>query len=178
MTKEPQSGPAPEETSGDGTQQAEPAPHAREVTYLPPTSCIGSFAIPEAIDRISQANPRSLGGEIGSVLIAAATKHISFELQETKHDLRDSRGRIEILQTQLARRDIQIAVQDERIAGLTRGRHVRNLFVVFGTALVGFSIEFFRNNLVAYGWSCLVMGGAILLGTWLSVPTAKKGAGE
>ena len=175
MTDKAQTDPAPMETAGDGTQKAELAPATTEVINLPSASRVGAYSIPDAIDKISQANPRSLGGEIGAALISATTKHISFELQETKIELRDSRNKIETLQTQLARKDTEIAVQNEQIGNLSRGRHTRNLFLVLGTTLVGFSIEFFRNNLVSYGCSCLVMGGVILLGTWLSAPTAKKG---
>lgn len=164
---------SPVDSSADGSQQAQPDTSARSAYSLAPVE-YGASALPDAICRLSQSSPRSLGGEIGATLIAAATAHLSHELQEQKIELRESRIRHDSLVASAAKKDIHIAVLSERIENISRGKHIRNTFMVFGTALLGFAIELFRNNLPEYGGGCAFIGIVIIAGAWIMAPKVEK----
>lgn len=164
---------SPVDSSADGSQHAQPDSSLKSAYSLAPVE-YGASAIPDAICKLSQSIPRSLGGEIGATLIAAATVHLSHELQEQKNELRESRSRNESLIASAAKKDIQIAILSERIESVSRGKHIRNTFIVFGTALLGFAVEFFRNKLTEYGWGCAFIGIVIIAGAWLLAPKVGK----
>lgn len=164
---------APVDSSSDGSQTAQTNPSSKPAYPIAAVE-FGASPLPEAICRISQANPRSLGGEIGAALIAAATVHLSHELLENKNELRETRNKANDLQATIAKKDVHIAVLTERIESVSRGKHIRNTFMVLGTALLGFAVELFRNKLTEYGWSCAFIGIVIILGTWFSAPKVNK----
>lgn len=164
---------SPVDSSSDGSQTLQRNPPS---TLASPLAAVefGASPLPEAICRISQVSPRSLGGEIGATLIAAATTHLSHELLEKKTELRESRNKTNELEATIARKNVHIAVLSERIESVSRGKHIRNTFMVLGTALLGFAVELFRNSMTEYAWSCAFIGAVIILGTWLSAPKVNK----
>ncbi len=167
---QPKEIPEPPDHSADGTQKKETSENSIVEVLTPIDKKLGTAVFQDAIDLLSQKYPRNLGGEIGSVLIAAATRHLTFQLQETKSELREVRANADSLREQVSQKDILIARQDEKLTALSQGRHFRYLLVTLGTALVGLGLELILKEMVGFGLSCILIGLVIIAGTWFLIP--------
>lgn len=161
---------APPESTADGTQQVETRNNSIIEVLTPVNNMLGSSPIQNTIDYILQTHPRSLGGEIVTLLIAATTRHLTLELDEKKKELSEARGKAESMHNQISQKDTTIAVQKEKITTLSQGRHFNYLLVTFGTALMGFAFDLFRKGMNSYALPFGLIGLVIIIGTWFFTP--------
>lgn len=157
--------PKPEDSGSDGTQiKAE-----GETQELVPAQPLAP-SVAQAITGLASSHSRAFGGEVASTLIAGATSQMATELHETKQELASVREKTEALNSQLTDERVRSAVLTERLDSFRSTRHLKNIGVAVGTLLFGFGIQFARSGNVGVGVTSTVIGGVVILISWLSVP--------
>jgi len=156
--------PEPKDTGSAGTQ----APSTSEVLPAVSESPLEGLPLARAVEGLAATRPRSIGGKATSTLLAGSFAHLSQELQATKSDLHQTRNELNSAREELSTCKMRAAVLAERIRAHARGRHLKNVSITVGTALIGLAIPLFRNDL---GKFALVVGclGVLLISLgWFS----------
>ncbi|MDD4870968.1 MAG: hypothetical protein PHR77_10445 [Kiritimatiellae bacterium] len=160
----------PIESASDGTQVKEETINPEIVRVDQRGSVIATAPIEDVIKEWSLENPRALGGGLAARILAAATQHVHNQLRDMSCRIDNANLTIDRLKTESAVKDVTIAVQKEQIVSLSRGKYSRLAMASFSTVLFGFAIDFFRNNMIGYGLSFIVMAVVLGIGTVLSAP--------
>jgi len=92
------------------------------------------------------------------------------ELNQTKYELTQLRGKNESLVNILSDERIQKAVLAERIDAFRSTRHLKNIGIAVGTLLMGIGVQLVRSDATAYGTAAIIVGAIMLIAGWLSVP--------
>lgn len=162
--------PKPTDTGSAGTQQ----PGTITALVAEPSRPLEGLPIAQRLEGLAAARPRSMGGEIAASLVAGSFTQLSNDLNETRRDLQGTQQELRSSQDALAECQVKAAVLDEKVKANSRERHLRNLSIAIGTALIGFAIELTRHNLDAVGYVLGGVGVLLLLFGWFSVPKEAK----
>jgi len=159
--------PEPGNTGASGTQQQE---NIAEVSVVNP---IASLPIVSTVQGLAAGNPRSMGSETTTTLIAGTVNHLGHDLQETRKELREVRNKLESAEQELSQHKITNAVLGEKVEALSRERNIKNLCITIGTLFISFAIDLWKND---FKVACLItVGGVILLiAGWLSPKGGSK----
>jgi hypothetical protein len=128
------------------------------------------YPIAHVITGLAASNSRALGGEVASALIAGVTSQMVNELNQTKYELTQLRGKNESLVNTLSNERIQKAVLAERIDAFRSTRHLKNIGIAVGTLLIGTGVQLVRSDATTYGITSIIVGAIMLIAGWLSVP--------
>lgn len=157
--------PSPVDTGASGTQQ-EPA---KEMATIVAHSPLEGLPIARAVEGLAATKARSMGGEVAAGLLAGCFQQISNELEQARADLRSTRGNLELVREDLSTSKQRSAVLQERVRAMASGRHLKNLSLTAGTALVGIAIEFMRNNMKDLSFVLGGLGFLLILFGWLAI---------
>lgn len=162
--------PSPRDTGTSGTQQESSREAGAIVAYnplegLPMTQVVGGLAATKA---------RSMGGEVAAGLLAGCFNQVSHELDQTKEDLRAIRNDLDRTREDLSSWKQGAAVLQERVRAMTGGRHLKNLSLMSGTALISIGIEFLRNNMNELSYTIGGLGFLLILFGWLAMGGEEK----
>lgn len=138
---------------------------------LVPAQSFGENHIAEAIETIVNRNSRSLGGEVGSALVAAATRQLAEDKLELRKENGDLISALSSQRSELEASRIRCAVLSERQNSEVKNRHLRNLGITVGVGLVGVGIDLARGGIDANAIGAIVVGCLLTLLSWFS--TAK-----
>ena len=160
-----------EETGSTGAQQ----PASKEITPAHPESPFSPGPMSEVVNGLASSRPRSMGGEVAANLLAGSFAQLSNELAETKADLRATHETLDATRTNLSECETREAVLQERVSTAIGGRHLRNVALVGGTALLGIGLELGRSKAETLS---LLVGGIglllILMGWFRRTPEPKQ----
>ena len=156
--------PQPDDTGSAGTQTTGTQQETLPVSSGP----VEGLPITEAVAGLAATKSRSMGGELAARLIDGSFKQVSYDLRETQRELRETRQRLGGVQEELSKCETKAAVLTERIRAHARGRHLKNLSITAGMALVGIGVEFYRNDLAKFSLIICGLGSLLMLFGWLS----------
>lgn len=148
--------PKPTETGSSGTQQA----GTSELVTIAEKSPLSGLPITQRVEGLAATHSRSMGGEVAANLIAGSFSQLSHDLQATRDELNNTRDELRQALNDLSNAKIRVAVLEERSSTAERDRHLKNLSITAGTALIGIGIELYRNNFDKFG---VIVGGLGLL---------------
>lgn len=149
--------PKPVETGSDGTQQA----HVARLGTVEPESPFSGLPIARVVEGLAMTRARSMGGEVAAGLIAGTMTQLSYSYQETKNELHTANDKLDKIREDLSACKTRAAVLEERVLAHSRSRHLKNISIATGTALIGIGIQLFRNNFDKF--SVMVGGLGVLL---------------
>lgn len=154
--------PVPDDSGSSGEQ--EPASSGAEVIPAQPQQ---GLPLADAVEGLASSRSRSLG-EVGSVMIAAATRHIADENQELKTDKKNLQEQLANQRNELESARTRIAVLVERLDAVKGNKHVRNLAITVGTALASAGVMLSRDGINNYSVGMIVAGSLLLLVSWFA----------
>lgn len=163
--------PRPTDTGSAGTQESTPL-RTESAELVNPFE---GLPILRAVQGLAATRPRGMGGEVAAELIAASFAQISHELSDAKSELRETQTKLHEAQSSLSECRERSAVLTERVASLAGDKHLRNLCIAVGTALIGIGVDLIKGNLDEIGWGLVIVGVVLLLFGWISSP---KGASK
>lgn len=144
--------PKPVETGSDGTQQA----YVTRIGPVEAESPFNGLPIARVVEGLAMTRARSMGGEVAAGLIAGSMTQLSYSYQETKNDLHSANDKLDKLREELSTCKTRAAVLEERVRAHSNTRHLKNISIATGTALIGIGIELYRNNFDKFS---LIVGG-------------------
>ena len=150
-------------TSGFQTEQS-------STQALTPARPFSDHAIAAAIEGIAAANTRALGGEVGTALVAAATRQLVADNETLRAESRDIRLKYEAQRDLLEQHRTRSAVLEERLRADGRNRHLRNLAIAVGVGLVGVGINLARTQVDAYSIGAIAGGALLAVLGWFAGP--------
>lgn len=156
--------PKPEDTGSDGTQKV-----AGEVVKATSESPVDGLPIAQRVEGLAATKYRSMGGEVAAGLMAGCFSQLSHELQETKKELKETRNDLSDVRDELSKCKERAAVLSERVQSNVRGRHLRNICITVGTALIGFAVELMRNKFDKFSYVSGFLGFLLILFGWFSI---------
>lgn len=148
--------PKPTDTGSAGTQQT----GTGEVVAIAKVGPFVGLPITQRVEGLVATHSKSMGGEVAANLIAGSFGQLSYDLQSTKQELSDSRRELKQVLGELSEAKTRSAVLEERASTAERDKHLKNLSITAGTALIGIGIELYRNNFDKFGY---IVGGFGLL---------------
>lgn len=162
--------PKPTDTGSAGTQQV----GTGEIVTGAKESPFQGLPITRRVEGLATTHSRSMGGEVAANLIAGSFSQISHDLQTTRQELSETRTELKQALGELSETKSRAAVLEERANAAERDKHLKNLSITAGTALIGIGIELYRNNFDKFGY--IVGGFGVLLAIlgWFS----RKGGAE
>jgi hypothetical protein len=119
-----------------------------------------------AISGLAASRSRGLGGEITAGLLAGAFQQNALEHQDCKQQLKDTRNRLDAAREALANSRTDVAVLAQKLAQASEDRHLRNLLILVGSALIGFAIDSLRNGFGFAGFVLCVLGALLVILAW------------
>lgn len=154
--------PKPFESGSDGSQST-----GDSATELMPSDQLQELPIAHTVQGIASSKSRAFGGEVTSALIAGITSQLSTELQYSKGEILKLQSKNEQLSQQLSDERVTNAVLGERLKAFQANRHLRNIGISVGTALVATSIVLFdTEQFQSYGYVALGVGILLMLAGW------------
>ncbi len=154
--------PKPSDSGSDGSQSI-----PESSSDLVPSSQLQELSIAHTVQGIASSKSRAFGSEVTSALIAGITSQLSTELQYSKCEAVKLQGKNEQLTQQLSDELVTNAVLNERLKAFHSTKHIRNLGIAVGTALVTTSIILFdTTQFQSYGYAALGIGIVLLLAGW------------
>ena len=109
-----------------------------------------------------------MGGEVAANLIAGSFTQLSHNLQETRQDLQSTREKLEKTQEELSEYKTKTAVLQAKVGAYSKGRHLKNICIAAGTALIGIAIDFYRNNFDKFAYIVGLLGALLIFLGWFS----------
>lgn len=168
MTKE-NAIPIPDHSGSNGTQLA--ADTSQVFLEARP---LNGLHIASAIEGLAATNTRAFGGDVASVFIAAATRQIAQDCNDLKSDNRRLADRIESKRDEMDKIRTHNAVLLERFRSDGKNKHLRNLGITVGTALIGVGVALSRVGQDGYSSGAFVFGVLLLILGWFSGPKEEK----
>lgn len=162
--------PKPTDTGSSGTQQVgkdELVAVAKENPFL-------GLPITQRVEGLAATHSRSMGGEVAANLIAGSFSQLSHDLQTTRQELSETRTELNQTLGELSETKTRAAVLEERANAAERDKHLKNLSITAGTALIGIGIELYRNNFDKFGYIVGGFGVLLVILGWFS----RKGGDE
>lgn len=156
--------PVPDETGVAGTQR----PGTNDPALFDATPPLHGLPMTQVIEGLAASRPRSFGGEVPAALVAGAVTHLSHDLRDAQRMAQAKDEQLQRAQKELAMANVTIAKLSERL-GATKGTQRLKQFCIFvGTALLGLSVDLFKNNLETPAYLIGALGGALLAFGWLT----------
>lgn len=155
--------PSPHDTGSDGSQKI-----SNEVISLKHQSPTDGLPITKMVEGLAATRSKNMGGDVAAGLIAGSFSQLSHELCEAKQEEKRIRANFEEISEKLSDCKQRAAVLEERVRSTAQNKNLRNLSITAGTALVGFAIEFKRNDLNNYSIITGGLGFLLILFGWLS----------
>lgn len=109
-----------------------------------------------------------MGGEVAAGLLAGSFSQLSYDLEATKAELKETREELRRKTDELSDVKTRAAVLQERVTAHGRDRHLRNLSIAVGTIMIGVGIELFRNNFDKLGYTVGGLGVLLVSLGWFS----------
>lgn len=162
MTDESQI-PEPTDSGADGEQQESKTVTVEVASQTP-------FPIVQTVQGLAATKSRAFGNEITSALVAGVTGQLARELEESKTEVRALRGANEKLTSALSESSTKTAVLKERIVAYRANRHLGNVGILIGTALLGGSLQLYQNDLGLLAVLCGIAGSILVLFGWFNAP--------
>jgi len=163
--------PEPEETGGAGTQAATTAKQ-NTLELIPDVPVYGSN-LSDTLRGLAATNTRLMGGDAGTKLLVAGVSTLTQDLQSTKQELQETRKTLSETKDALATANQDKAVLVERLSNLGGIRHLGNLAIVIGTALLGFGYKLIASDL-SVGFALFGTGTLMILLAWFAGPMKSK----
>lgn len=127
--------------------------------------------IAKAISGLAASNTRAFGSEAVSVLIVGVISQMSAELDQTRKELNDQRGKNEKLALDLLNEKIKSSVLAERIDSFRSSRHLKNVGISVGSLMLGLGAKLLiTSESPAYGIVGVAIGSILILFSWASAP--------
>lgn len=154
--------PEPEETGSSGTQGVgEIVPTVKE-------SPLKGLPIAQAFEGLVTTRPKSFGGEVAANLIVGAFHQYGYDLETLRREMENNRKELKQTLIELYEVKTKAAVLQERVNGYKREKHLKNLSITAGTAMIGIGIQFIRSNFDNYGYIACILGILLLFFGWVS----------
>jgi len=122
--------------------------------------------IVSTVQGIAATKPRGLGGGVTADLMAGVVMQISYDLNETKSELRTTREDLDTARNDLSKSQIRAAVLGERVSDSNWQRHLQNLAITGGVILLGVAFELNKNDLSTLSILVGVLGLALIFAGW------------
>ncbi|MDE0392412.1 MAG: hypothetical protein OXI57_10115 [Rhodospirillales bacterium] len=135
--------PKVEDSGAAGTQEATSRALVLEEQKTP----FGQTPIADTIQGLASSNARSMGGAVVANLLSGSFSQVSFELQDAKRDLQNTRGKLEEVRDELSRSKTRVAVLEERVSNTNRQKHLRNIAIAGGSILFGLAVQLGSDEL-------------------------------
>jgi hypothetical protein len=158
----PEQIPQPGDTGSTGTQQ----PGNTDITPIVPDAPFERPPLARAMEGLAATKQKSLGGEISATLIAGAFGQVSYDLQRTRDELRDTQTKLERKTEELTLARIDVATLRERVKSAFESRQLRNVSIFAGTVFCSVGIELGRNGFIPLGLGFGVPGLILILFGW------------
>jgi len=157
--------PIPKDSGSSGLQK-----ESSKKQTLVKAQPFSSNEVVNALEGIAASNTRSLGGEVGSALLAASMK----QLAQDNHRLRQENTKLDEKnqhqQQELETARTRAAVLQERLIGYGKNKHLRNFGIAVGIGLLGIGINLGRQEWGFLAVTSLVAGALLTLLSWFSGP--------
>lgn len=157
--------PVPDDSGASGLQKEE-----QDGQALTPAKPFSEHHIADAIEGIAASNTRALGGEVGSALVAAATRQLVADNENLRAENRDIKSKYDSQRDLLEQHRTKSAVLEERLRSDGRNRHLRNLAITVGVGLIGIGINLGRTQIDAYSIGAIVGGVLLTVLGWFAGP--------
>lgn len=155
--------PEPSDTGVKGVQTLDQS--TQSISESPPLS---ELPLARRIEGLASTHARSMGGEVSAALIAGAMNQIAQDHGEIKNELSSCRGLIDTMRSQLSDCRERKAVIEERLRNERNNKHLRNLAITIGTALIGVAIELYSNDFIKESVIVFALGAILLVLGWLT----------
>lgn len=156
--------PQPQDTGSSGTQQA----GSSDLMPLDREGPLHGLFITQTIEGLAATRSRSMGGEVAANLLAGSFSQLSHDLHATKAELKATRDDLREKTDALSEMKTKAAVLQERVSAHDRERHLRNLSIAVGSALIGIGIELYKNNFDKFGFTAGGIGVLLVFLGWFS----------
>lgn len=154
--------PVPSDTGATGTQQ-QGSTDLASLDVTPPTQ-----GLLQVIEGLAANRPKSFGGEVPAAFVAGSFAHLTHDLNVTRNSLQKKDEHLQNVQEQLANANVTIAKLKERVGAASSVQRLKQFSIFVGTALLGVSVDLYKNNLQTFSYLLLVLGGALLAFGWLT----------
>lgn len=163
--------PTPVETGVAGTQQLGP------VRSAPPDATPPLHGLPmtQVIEGLAASRPKSFGGEVPAALVAGAVTHLSHDLRAAQRAAQTKDDQLQQALRDLSQAKERIATLTERLSAAQGSQRLKQICIFIGTALLGLSVDMYKNNMEKPSFLLAILGGSLLLFGWL---TPSAGSGE
>ena len=156
----------PPESGSAGTQQAAKPGAAPDPAEVNPV--LEGLPMVQAVIGLAASRSRGLGGEITAGLLAGAFHQTAQDYQECKLELKATRRELDDTRKSLAKAETDNAVLRHRLSDASTSRHLKNLLILIGTAVIGFGIDAYRNQLNTSALGLCVVGALLILIAWFT----------
>lgn len=126
----------------------------------------GGLPIAGALAGLAASNARALGGNIGSVMIAASARQMESEIWTLRQQLHESNGKVDTLRAQLEVERVKNATQEATLGSIGQTKHLRNFAITAGTALAMLPLSVGDSGLNAYTVGLMVAGLLLVFFGW------------
>lgn len=157
--------PYPTNPGSSGLQKQE-----QQATAVNTSAPFAQNHLATAIEGIAASSTRALGGEVGSAMVAAATRQLVSDNEQLRAENRDLRSRYDTQRNDLEDSRTKAAVLRERLSAEGRNRHLRNLSITIGVGLFGIGLNMARTEIDAASIGAMVVGVVLGLLGWLTGP--------
>jgi len=147
-----------------GTQE----PGKDKISIMDQKDPLEGLPISKAVYGIASARPRSIGGEVAANLISGSFAQLSYELQESKNELKNYKEELNETKTELFNWKEKAAVYKERLSFDSRIRHLKNLGIASGSIMLGLSVDFMRNDQSKLSYIIGMLGLLLISFGWFS----------
>lgn len=117
---------------------------------------------------------KSFGGEIGASLLAASFSQMANDLESKNIEIKELRDKLENKSDELHKWKQRASVLEERVEANGKIRTLGNIAITLGTALLGISIELYRNSLTVQSYVVTSIGVGLMLLGWFTGIGGKK----
>jgi hypothetical protein len=133
-------------------------------------SALQDLPMAKAVVGLAATHSRGLGGEVAAGFIAGAISQSAQDYQEAKRNLAAEREKLDGARQELSDSQRQAAVLRERVAGMSRSKHLGNLLILVGTSLISIGLggDPFHSQLNAQTLGLCIVGALLILVAWFA----------
>ena len=91
---------------------------------------------------------------------------MAYDLNETKSELKTTRGNLDQTRNELSKSQIKTAVLEERVSDSNRHQHLKNLAITGGVILLGVAFQLYQNEFKALSILIGFLGLALAVTGW------------
>lgn len=128
----------------------------------------------QVVQGLAANKSKSFGGEIGASLLAGSFTQMANDLESKNIEIKEIRVSLENKYEELHKWKQRASVLEERVNANGKIRTLGNIAITLGTALVGISIELYRNALTAPSFVVAAIGVSLIMLGWFTGIGGKK----